>query len=223
MKLKKVVSLALAGVMAVSMLAGCATKPATDPTEGEGGDTNASGYSAEFSKYVNEEVTKLDYVTFADNAEDVAALKSTLGYASDKLVLKAPAVATKLNTVSTDAANFFKKEADLTMTYGFNDIFANAKDVDKTQKLGTVYVIDGTVEISKALQQVADQVNSVLHDDDLPDKVVMNVSTGKITYNYSYVVSVSVVNRATTTFDQVHPSVNAIAVTITRTGTPAEA
>ena len=72
MKLKKIAALALAGVMAVSMLAGCGTdkKPGTGEGEGEGTVTT-TGYSAELGKIMD---LDLDYVSFADNASDEAAL-----------------------------------------------------------------------------------------------------------------------------------------------------
>ena len=79
MKLKRIVSLALAGVMAVSMLTACGN------SNGNGGqvppeENNAvdGGYSAMLAKYM-EDVADLDHVTFQDNSDDVAALKDALG------------------------------------------------------------------------------------------------------------------------------------------------
>lgn len=79
MKLKKIVSLALAGVMAVSMLTACGN------SNGNGGqvppeENNAvdGGYSDMLAKYM-EDVADLDHVTFQDNSDDVAALKDALG------------------------------------------------------------------------------------------------------------------------------------------------
>ena len=222
MKLKKVVSLALAGVMAVSMLAACGTKPAEDPTEDENSNATATGYSAEFSKYLSEDITDLDYVTFQDSAVDVAALNSAVGYLDDFNVMMMGATPTfvRAGEISAD----FADKAELTEDYGLNQVFSTQKDIDKTLKLGTLYVCDGTVEVEKALKQVADKVNerisSVTVGKALPESGKFVGSNGTITYNYSYVVSVSVVNRATTTYDQVHSSMNIIAVTITRNSTP---
>ena len=71
--------LALAGVMAVSMLTACGN------SNGNGGqvppeENNAvdGGYSAMLAKYM-EDVADLDHVTFQDNSDDVAALKDALG------------------------------------------------------------------------------------------------------------------------------------------------
>lgn len=79
MKLKRIVSLALAGVMAVSMLTACGN------SNGNGGqvppeenNTIDGGYSDMLAKYM-EDVADLDHVTFQDNSDDVAALKDALG------------------------------------------------------------------------------------------------------------------------------------------------
>ena len=73
MKLKKIASLMLAGIMAVSMLAGCksGTTPNTDPTEPE---TPATGVSATFASYLNDD----DVVSFADNSVMQSALASAV-------------------------------------------------------------------------------------------------------------------------------------------------
>ena len=80
MKLKKIASLMLAGVMAVSMLAGCNTASNggnNDRVEGEG--TTTSGYSAVMAENVSDAVKDMDYVTFQDNNADRAALEDALG------------------------------------------------------------------------------------------------------------------------------------------------
>ena len=76
MKLKKIASLALAGVMAVSMFAGCAKgnvkpEPTPDPEE-----PTATGYSVTLGDKVDVEK---DYITYQDNADDAAALQDALG------------------------------------------------------------------------------------------------------------------------------------------------
>ena len=78
MKLKKIASLMLAGVMAVSMLAGCSTasiKP-EEPTDPE--QPTATGYSVEMAENLSD-AAKKDYIDFKDNADDLAALKDALG------------------------------------------------------------------------------------------------------------------------------------------------
>ena len=220
MKLKKVVSLALTGVMAVSMLAGCATKPATDG-EGEGEGTT-TGYSAEFAKYLDEDgVVSLDYVTFQDNASDLAALKDALGYFTDTQVAATQPFTWAAPATYGKAIDDFSENADVTETasYGLNvtNIFPLNSEMNQTVKAATAWVADGTMDINKALKEAASRFDSAVVKADLPK----SGSAGGTTYNYHYVVSVSVANRGTTTFDQVHPSANVIVLTITRTGTAA--
>ena len=78
MKLKKIASLMLAGVMAVSMLAGCSTT-AVDPEPTPDPDpVPATGYSVELAANLSD-AAKKDYITYEDNADDIAALEDALG------------------------------------------------------------------------------------------------------------------------------------------------
>ena len=78
MKLKKIASLMLAGVMAVSMLAGCqnANVDPEQPTDPE--TPTATGYSVEMASNLSD-AAKKDYIAFEDNADDLAALVDALG------------------------------------------------------------------------------------------------------------------------------------------------
>ena len=76
MKLKKFAALVLAGVMAVSMLAGCGGEKNDGPDQsGATTSTTTAGYSAAFADIAD---VDLDYVTFQDSAADQAALKESL-------------------------------------------------------------------------------------------------------------------------------------------------
>ena len=81
MKLKKIASLMLAGVMAASMLAGCntASNGGNNGGEGEGEGTTTSGYSAVMAENVSDAVKVIDNVTFQDHSADRAALDDALG------------------------------------------------------------------------------------------------------------------------------------------------
>ena len=74
MKLKKIASLMLAGVMAASMLAGCSTTGTVTPDQPS---TPATSVSANVDALVNQPA----YVTFADSTELDAALKDAVEYA----------------------------------------------------------------------------------------------------------------------------------------------
>ena len=123
--------------------------------------------------------------------------------------------------------------------------FDLADEVNKTKKVGMIFVADGTISVEKALKQIADGVSSYINDIELGDwdsaddetdadlnKVVKILSLDTIaseylpesktsdageTYEYNYKISASVVNKALTVFDGYNGSANFIAVTITRT------
>ena len=79
MKLKKMMALALSGVLAVSMLTACDTGSVNGgASSGDGGNGVVTGYSSVLAKYM-EKSTKKDYVTFQDNNADAEALEDALG------------------------------------------------------------------------------------------------------------------------------------------------
>ena len=213
MKLKKVVSLALAGVLAVSMLAGCGTDK--KPGSGEG-ETTSTGYSAELGKYVD---TKLDYVTFADNAADQAALQTQVDSMTDTAVLTAK------GWMKAPDEQVFKDEAKLDVVAFWNEMEDNAdKNMNVTYKLGSVYVADSTQSLSQVLKTVAKELTSgdrLLTEAKTPEQG----SADGLTYDYHYTVSVSVVERdVTTAIGTAGINLGSryfVAVTITRTSTAA--
>ena len=235
MKLKKIASLALAGVMAVSMLAGCGTdkKPAPNPGEGEG--TTSTGYSATLKGAVELTANQAKYISFADNAADAAALKDALGNLGSVVTAATtvlPGYATpiekdvKNNTTGLDSVDAviddFADALDLAnpllRQQGAVDNLINnpALDQDETVKYGMLYVIDGTVDVAKAVKQVAGMV-----DDELLQKLPNANEETAVHYTYDYTVSVSVVNKPLTTLTNYTGSANFIAVTVTRVPTAA--
>ena len=228
MKLKKIASLMLAGVMAVSMLAGCSGNPDPNPGEGEG-EGNATGYSAELASNLSS-AAKKDYITFADNAADADALKDALGNLGSVPVAAGATVPMTVvpvdeltgNAVSTfagidlviadftDALEFRDNDVQLGDLYMKADV-----DADEIVKDGVLYVIDGTVDAKKAVKQVAAQVENALESLD------NHGTEGVTTYTYDYTVSVSVVNKALAPFAGYTLSANFIAVTVTRVPTAA--
>ena len=227
MKLKKIASLMLAGVMAVSMLAGCSTgKVDPEPTPNPD-PTPAAGYSDVLAENLSDDAKK-DYITYEDNADDIAALEDALGNLSstslaDKAIL--PKTVSPIidylttadmelvindfaNSAEINNENLSKKDADKNLLWFFNYGY-NSDDA----KYGLLYVIDGTVDVNKALKQVANKIENSLER--LPN---VNASTvARVTYDYT--VSASVVNKALEPFAGYTLSANFIAVTITRTAT----
>ena len=238
MKLKKVVSLALAGVMAVSMLAGCGTNKKDGPTQDDNGAVKA-GYSAEFGKIVD--LKDMDYVTFQDSTVDQEALKAAVASCTD-VQLYAALVSGNLTTPSPlkgamwvarelglRCTSVFADEADLDYNFAktngkvyvsnlaghFSDI--KNSDMTNTVKAGAIAVVDGTMDTNSVLAMVEDLLNNNLAN--LPE----SGKQGGITVDYKYVVSVSLVSRTTTMSDAVKADMDFVAVTVTRTGTVADA
>ena len=188
MKLKRIVSLALAGVMAVSMLTACGN------SNGNGGqvppeenNTIDGGYSAMLAKYM-EDVADLDHVTFQDNSDDVAALKDALGNFGNVVIgggsllpvlvclegtndiipgfnisiIKVPGVSgngvLSINNMRED----FVKALDLaTDDLESADLAfkGSTKKMNVPQKEGTIFAIDGSISLEKVMNQIANGNN----------------------------------------------------------------
>ena len=189
MKLKRIVSLALAGVMAVSMLTACGN------SNGNGGqvppeenNTIDGGYSAMLAKYM-EDVADLDHVTFQDNSDDVAALKDALGNFGNVVIgggsLLPVLVCLEstndiipeinlgfLGTVGPVSGNGvlsinnlkedFAKALDLATKNLESDDLAFENSTEKMnvpQKEGTIFAIDGSISLEKVMNQIANGNN----------------------------------------------------------------
>lgn len=223
MKLKKIASLALAGIMAVSMLTACG-KSANNGNNGEGdGENNgtAAGYSAMLAEAVSDKVKKMDYVTFQDDAKVGEALEDVLGsVGSGDIALNSLLAGTvtrveKSNVVvKSEIADDFINALDLN-DFGDKWDFSPNNWMNDTRKVGDIFYVDATVDMEKAMKQVAEELKGQLEG--LEEKG----TAGQLSYKFHYTVSVSVVNKSVDTIDWYHGSVNYIAVTVTRTGTAA--
>ena len=214
MKLKKLMALALSGVLAVSMFAGCAkgnVKPEPTPNPEE---PTATGYSAMLDEKVDDKNDdKNDYVTFADNADDEAALEYALNSVGQMMADELAYVkdVTEVGGRTKVAAEFTDK-AELTSYRNLWTLNNNWTD-GETVKDGILYVVDGTIAMENVLDDIAVDVLKTV-------KNLPNTSFGtRAKYSFDYVVSVSVVNKPVTIVEGYTDSANFIAVTITRTAT----
>lgn len=237
MKLKKIASLALAGVMAVSMMSACGNT-VNNGGASSGDDTGkTSGYSAMLGKYM-EETSKMDYVTFQDNSADAAALKTALGNFGSLTIAGGSVLPyvvdlsgpnrelgnhLGINKVRADlvkALNLVncgnKKDDLVTSELGFKSK-ANV-NANMVQKTGALFAVDSTINMENVMDQIAngDVPNGVILDDilkNMPDEGVVD----KQTYQYKYTVSASVVSLSQTSIEGLSGSCNFILVTVTRT------
>ncbi|OUQ37493.1 hypothetical protein [Faecalibacterium sp. An122] len=224
MKLKKIASLMLAGVMAISMLTACGDNGTNDEGKGEG-ETVVAGYSTTFADKLGKAVTDLDHVSFKDNTADAAALQKSLNYISeqslsvlsmertvDSLEDKNQADVKAMVADFIDAAKISDKKidaVDLKMDWYASNMINNT-----TVKDGAIYVVNGAVGADEAVKQVAAELKDNLKA--LPEH---NTNAGTVQkYDYSYVVSVSVATKALdSTYVGASNSATFVAVTVTRT------
>ena len=178
MKLKKLAALALAGVMAVSMLTACGNGGAPD----NGGENGvATGYSSGLAKYMTE-ASKRDNVTFQDNGNDAAALADALGNRGTLLLSGDTIAPVPLPVVSSVIAEDFKRSlgmdnvvtdvANTLLGDGVETVkmfFKNAGDVNEPKKIGMLFVVDGTISVEKALRQLGMGIRASINDTEIND------------------------------------------------------
>ena len=234
MKLKKIASLMLAGVMAVSMLAGCQTTSNEQPTQPEEPTTPSTGYSSMLEDKMSVQVT--NKTVFQDDADLNAALDYAVGnIGNDKITDSFIESA-----FGSGSVRFIRKDTWSSAFTGVIDTMRDKLDVKATWEItdtGTldnirpvadansyanykknnvntllVYVVDDGVEITNALDQIKNQLQSTWEDTLYDDfKVGQNTDSGR---DYHYVCSVAVSNR---NFESGHGiGVNFIAVEVTR-------
>lgn len=237
MKLKKIASLMLAGVMAVSMLAGCEgnTKP-TDPTDPIEPGTN--GISAAVEERMTDEIPS--YVDFKDSTDLDADLKYAVEFAGVTNVL--PQYVLYDHLVEINANNLGHDIYDRlftatgatgveTFNIGSNYILEQAETGASVTIPDAVavklYVVSSTIGENALKQMVAEKideydVNKYLYSLD-------NQVKGKGgNFNHEYTVSVSTTTKAVnsssigavgTGVGAENPSVTFVAVQVVRTST----
>lgn len=240
MKLKKIASLALAGVMAVSMMSACGNTVNNGGASSGNNTGETSGYSAMLGKYM-EETSKMDYVTFQDNSADAAALKTALGNFGSLTIAGGSVLPyvvdlsgpnrqfgdylgiNKVRADLVEALNLvnctkdkYDKDDLVTNELGFeNKANANANIVQKT---GALFAVDSTINMENVMDQIAngDVPNGVSLDGILKKMSEEGVVDNQ-TYQYKYTVSASVVSLSQTSIEGLSGSCNFILVTVTRT------
>ena len=237
MKLKKIASLMLAGVMAVSMLAGCSTASnGNDNGEGEGenGGNTATGYSAKLESYLSDEVKDMENVSFQDDAKQATALESAVKNISANEVLKTAKENAVPNSIENwNSPDYAKMIAELKKAYDDDDLAENDMNlkwavdnenyVNRNKSASVVYAVTGSVDLEKSLKSVANSLDKYFKALPAQGEVNNGATSGNsdshpaLVYDYDYTISVSVVNKPVTVFTEYDGSVNYIAVTVSRT------
>ena len=188
MKLKKIASLMLAGIMAVSMLAACNGK--TEEPSSSSSETPATGVSATFANFLSGK-----HVEFKDNA-------TYAGYLADGLKDADPKSADLTGITKVQATNnwgvftkvenkFDKNELDYSGRVTINNFSGTGVNQSNDELFIALYAAPGSMKQDVVLEAVAAEL-----DDNLSDSYLVNyadVGTGTTKrYDYDYTGSVSV-------------------------------
>ena len=200
MKLKKIASLALAGIMAVSMLAGCSN------ANNNNGDDNDDTVVVPVD----------DSLATAVNSELSAKVKNTLPITADaNLEAALKAVADKIATadlknnkfiVSSDAKDVrhlmgLDDDASLTatdskgylqpLTNQYENTWKYFTNVDSTKTTVDLIVYDGDLTEEGLAHKVAGDLEALINNERMPNDGTVNYGpSGKKTFDYDYTANI---------------------------------
>ena len=214
MKLKKIAALALAGVMAVSMLAGCAGKGTDDKKD----PTDTSGVTAAaVIGALDESVTKM--VKFSES--------TALGSTVDKMVQYLGVDAAKSLEYKTAMNEMVKFDKNLSNTYYFSDTKAKTAKEDDVKKEASITYVAVLTDVNKnyadtaVVKQLADLVKGAdvqATNNTLPNlnKTSKNYTDSETSKEYYYAFSYTG-NMSVTKLTELDGTVNyVLAFTVTR-------
>ena len=213
MKLKKIASLALAGVMAVSMLTACQTTNNNNNNQGTNPPVETSGLSAAVEARLDEDL--LDYVTLKDSTELDADLEYAVEYVGVREIVDGFVNVNDL-LVPVQSANFIKAlegevgvtsyttsagvKQDNVFEIGLNRtlVAAEAAAGQDTEMDDAVavqsYVISGQIGDRAVQQKIAEAIDDYIYDYLYTVIEADQVSGGGFSggnWNYNYTVSIS--------------------------------
>ena len=235
MKLKKIASLMLAGVMAASMLAGCSTTGTVTPDQPS---TPATSVSANVDALVNQPA----YVTFADSTELDAALKDAVEYAGVMDVMPDYVNTDVLIGVAPDVSAVLDNEVGVTTMS--NGTLINLWNIGQASTLldaeqqdsytipdavaAQMYVVSSTIGQKAIEQQIATILNAIPAYQYSVGSTDGSTTEDGGNYNHTYTVSISTctktvnssISGSTWGFEgAANPSVTFVAVQVVRTST----
>ena len=226
MKLKKIASLMLAGVMAVSMLTACGGNTTDDTQKPEEPDVTPSTSASAQTLVSNMKKEAQNKVTAVANSDLTAALQSAVtDYFSNADVVKYGKVFEIRDTwyglASADARNTDIGEALVENLGAYDNEVANLNTVGAKTDARTVvevYGVNGSVTDKDVLEQLGHKIEDeiiALKNDDV-GKVDGQVNVRQY-IDYDYDVSVSIVTANGRVWG-IEDTVKFVAVAVTRTG-----
>ncbi len=212
MKLKKIASLMLAGVMAVSMLAGCntASNGGNNGGEGEGeGQVSTSNSATILHDAMNGAAREM--TTPAANAALDTALKNAVDTYFQNTEYDGVLNFDEVNTV--DGKMYEALVSAMSAKKSINpELYAGANN-DKVTTAVLLYAVEASVSDTYALEKVADEIQYSVAD--------LSETSANGEWNYTYTVSASIVTKTVTSsiLEGVTGGVKYIAVAVTQTPT----
>lgn len=192
MKLNKVLALALSGVMAVSMLAGCSGNSGNGGQNGEGeGETTVTGFAATVASKLDD---NKDNVTVTSNDVIDAALKAAMVKPDDNFITSNRAVSVLTDVGTTGPVYVSLKDALTDITFSTRASFdhASSDNAKEDANVAVVYYIGGDINSDRVAQLVAEKIDDI----DLPERSNVNNNDGTY-YTYDYTVDVSCATATT--------------------------
>ncbi|OUP26226.1 hypothetical protein [Faecalibacterium sp. An192] len=239
MKLKKIVSLALAGILAVSMLAGCSNTPANPDDGDQNVEVTTSGVSADVKARIEDNDFDIpEYVTFKDSADLDADLKYAVQFAGVPEVLAGNIFFNRQLQAVTNNNLVTELDEAVDATAGETIFNIGANDT----LLGVEINAGQSVKLDDAVAVQAYVVSNEIGDDARNEMIAWAIQDAVSSYqytveknylpfeqaggnfNFSYEVSVSVcdVTHSSTIIGNVgaeNPDVTFVAIQVVRTST----
>ena len=229
MKLKKIASLMLAGVMAVSMLAACGS----NGTENGGASSEEEKPSTGYADVFNAELTARaqERVTFTDSTALDAVVDEAIGAINSNTILGSldyntvQRIQTAVGGSFIPMLNDLDDELDLlpgfpydgaTLNGTMNAVAVTPGELDEPDTIAAVYAFDGTkVDEKSALKQIAQNMSASISGLDNEQQNHLNT---QLVYNLHYTGEISVRSK---TFENsiADVTITFVVVTISRTAT----
>ena len=197
MKLKKIASLMLAGVMAVSMLAGCQNTNVKPEDPEDPIDPGTNGVSAAVGALIADVP---EYVTFKDSSDLDADLQYAVEFAGVLDVMPQYVTCDKLTMVDDNIQSRLKDAVDVTPYASIYDI--GDEDVLLEAEKENTYKIDDAVAveiraISSAIgENAVNKMVAEMIDEYVVDYEYSTRFNNGGNYNHTYTVSVSTYTKA---------------------------
>ena len=199
MKLKKIASLMLAGIMAVSMLAACKSGSNNNNNNNSSSSQPVSNASTVMQGALSEKAALK--ITFSANSKLDTALMDAVGhigaptidgYYGDMHAVQDASELTASNELKEVVAELGAKER----SKAFGALIPEADD-DMNETVRILYIANSAVEVNSAVKQIAADISDSIENMQV-DNDVVTPAANDATVNYTYTGSVSTYTKTLT-------------------------